>query len=126
MSSTSKKKGIGTIAWRDLTVNNAEDIKDFYCNVVGWEASPHDMGDYNDFDIKTPEGETVTGICHAKDTNANIPPQWLMYVKVENVKKSAEICVENGGKVLDGPRTMGQILFCVIQDPAGAVIAIHE
>jgi uncharacterized protein len=126
MSSTSKKKGIGTIAWRDLTVNNAEEIKDFYCNVVGWEASPHDMGDYNDFDIKTPEGETVTGICHAKDTNANIPPQWLMYVKVANVKKSAEICVENGGKVLDGPRMMGQMLFCVIQDPAGAVIAIHE
>jgi uncharacterized protein len=124
--SENKKSGIGTIAWRDLTVNNAEEIKDFYCKVVGWEASPHDMGEYHDFDIKTPEGETVTGICHAKETNATIPPQWLMYVKVENVKKSAETCVQNGGKILDGPRMMGQMLFCVIQDPAGAVLAVHE
>jgi uncharacterized protein len=124
--SESKKSNIGTIAWRDLTVSNAEEIKDFYCKVVGWKASPHDMGDYDDFDIKTPEGETVTGICHAKETNANIPPQWLMYVKVENVKNSAEICVANGGKIIDGPRMMGQMVFCVIQDPAGAVIAIHE
>ncbi|WP_456274847.1 VOC family protein [Bacillus sp. AK031] len=120
------KNDIGQIQWRDLTVENAEQIKDFYCNVVGWESTPHEMGDYHDFNMHTPSGETVTGICHAKGTNSSLPPQWLMYVKVESVKESAERCVENGGKIIDGPRMLGQMFFCVIQDPAGAVLAIHE
>jgi uncharacterized protein len=120
------KKTIGQISWRDLTVQNATEVKDFYCKVVGWEASPHDMVNYDDFNIKSANGEVVTGICHARDTNANLPPQWLMYVQVEDVKKSAETCILSGGKIIDGPRMMGQMLFCVIQDPAGAVLAIHE
>ncbi len=83
------------------------------------------MGDYNDFDIKTPEsGETVTGICHTRGTNANIPPQWLVYVNVADVDGSAARCLERGGKVLDGPRMMGSYHFCVIQDPAGSVIGL--
>lgn len=123
--SEKKKNEIGTIAWRDLTVKDAKKIKDFYCKVMGWKAEPHDMGDYHDFDIKSPyNNETVTGICYARDTNANIPFQWLMYVNVEDVDESAEICVKNGGKVVDGPRMMGQVKFCVIQDPEGAVIAL--
>ena len=28
---------LGTINWRDLTVENAEEIRDFYSNVVGWQ-----------------------------------------------------------------------------------------
>ncbi len=120
------KNDIGQIHWRDLTVGNAEEIKDFYTKVVGWKASEHDMGTYHDFDIKTPAGETVTGICHAKGTNALLPPQWLMYVKVESVKESADSCIEHGGQILDGPRYMGEMFFCVIKDPAGAVLAIFE
>jgi uncharacterized protein len=47
-----------------------------------------------------------------------------MYVYVEDVSACAQKAVELGGKVLDGPREMGQGQFCVIQDPAGAVIAL--
>ena len=122
--SKEKKFDIGTVVWRDLTVKDAEGIKDFYCQVVGWEAEPHDMEDYHDFDIISSEGETVAGICHARDTNANLPPQWLIYIVVEDVHKSARRCVELGGKIIDGPRIMGRSQFCVIQDPAGAVAAL--
>ena len=121
----SEKTAVGAIVWRDLTVPDAEGIRDFYCDVVGWEAAPHDMGEYNDFDIKTPDsGEVVTGICHARSTNAAIPPAWILYVQVEDVDKSAARCVELGGKVIDGPRAMGNNRFCVIQDPAGAILGL--
>lgn len=115
----------GTIIWRDLTVENATELKDFYQEVVGWRPVEHDMGDYADYDMLPPDGnESLAGICHARGTNANVPPQWLIYITVEDVDASAQRCVELGGKVLDGPRQMGGSRFCVIQDPAGAVAAL--
>ncbi len=119
------KNQVGKILWQDLTVDDAESIKNFYAKVVGWQSDPHNMGDYHDFNINAPgDGTTVAGICHARGSNANIPPLWLIYVGVEDVKASANACLEMGGKVLDGPRSMGNNEFCVIQDPAGAVMGL--
>ncbi len=115
---------VGTIVWTDLTVENAEEIADFYGEVVGLVRSPHSMGEYDDYVMSTPDGTGVTGVCHARGTNANVPPQWLTYFSVENVERSAARCVELGGRIIDGPRKMGHQNFCVIQDPAGAIAAI--
>ncbi len=116
---------IGRIEWLDLTVADAERIKNFYCNVVGWNSADVDMGSYSDFNINLPgSGETVAGVCHARGSNAGLPSQWLVYVRVADVKSSAVECEKRGGKVLDGPRRMGGSNFCVIEDPAGAVMAL--
>ena len=68
--------------------------------------------------------DTIAGVCHSQHSNANIPSQWLAYVRVESVADSAAICEKQGGEVLDGPRRMGGSYFCVIKDPAGAVMAL--
>lgn len=116
---------IGAIVWQDLTVADAVGVRDFYRQVVGWNAEPQSMGDYDDYNMQQPaDGRTVAGICHARGPNARIPPQWLVYIQVQDVQASARACVELGGKVLDGPRPMGGGQFCVIQDPAGAVAAL--
>lgn len=116
---------IGTIAWRDLTVEQAGRMRDFYGAVVGWEARAHDMGDYDDYEMIAPAtGETAAGICHARGSNENLPPLWLVYVTVEDVDASAARCLDLGGRVLDGPRALGGQRFCVIQDPEGAVLAL--
>ena len=113
------------MTWRDLTVPNATDVRDFYCDVVGWRANDHDMGGYADYEMLTPErGDCVAGICHSRGTNAPIPPQWLIYITVADADASAARCVARGGQVLDGPREVGGQRFCVIQDPAGAVAAL--
>ena len=120
-----ENSSIGKIVWHDLTVDNADSVKDFYCKVVGWSSSEHDMGEYNDHNINLQSsGETVAGICNARGSNAKIPPQWLLYVNVSNVQESAQLCIELGGKVIDGPRKMGKSDFCIIEDPAGAVLAL--
>ena len=120
----SEKTKIGTIAWRDLTVENADDIRDFYCKVVGWKASACDMGGYSDYVMQTPDGEDVGGVCHQRGVNANVPSQWMMYLTVENLGDSMKHCESLGGKVVDGPREMGISEYCIIQDPAGAVCAL--
>jgi predicted enzyme related to lactoylglutathione lyase len=69
----------------------------------------------------------VAGICHARGANADLPPQWIPYITVENLESSAARCVALGGRVLAGPRGMGGTArCCIIRDPAGAVAALYE
>jgi predicted enzyme related to lactoylglutathione lyase len=122
---SSSKSNIGKILWHDLTVENATEVRNFYKQVVGWDSENISMKDYDDYTVTSPtDGETVGGVCHAKGSNSAIPPQWLMYVQVKSVHDSVKSCTELGGKVLDGPRIMSGQQFCVIQDPAGAVMAL--
>ncbi len=121
------EKKTGKILWRDLTVDQAEVVRDFYCKIAGWEYSEHNMGNYSDYNIIDPDTkEVIAGICHKKGPNANIPSQWLLYTTVENLEEKLQICRDMGGKVLDGPRKMGGSNFAVIQDPAGAVMGLIE
>lgn len=124
--SESSTPAIGSVTWRDLTVEHASEVRDFYAAVVGWTSADHDMGGYADYVIKDASGAAVAGICHARGSNASLPPQWLIYITVENVEASAKACVEKGGEVLDGPRKMCGGQFCVIRDPAGAVAALIQ
>jgi uncharacterized protein len=119
-------KDIGKITWFDLTVPNAEKVKDFYSKVVGWQSESVSMGDYNDFSMNIPgTGDAVTGICHARGINADIPAQWLIYITVQDVHKSIQQCEDAGGKVVVGPRKMGAYgEYAIIQDPAGAIAAL--
>ncbi|MBW8873323.1 MAG: hypothetical protein JF614_00025 [Acidobacteria bacterium] len=45
---------------------------------------------------------------------------------VADLDASIARCLERGGKVVAGRRSMGQARFCVIQDPAGAVAALYQ
>jgi uncharacterized protein len=117
---------VGSIVWRDLTVGDAEGVRAFYEQVVGWTSVPLDMGGYADYCMNDAGGETVAGICHARGPNAKIPPQWLVYITVADAAASAKKCEQLGGTVLDGPRVMSGKMFCIIRDPAGAVAALIE
>lgn len=119
---------IGTISWADLTVAAAPAVRDFYRAVVGWESVDVDMGGYSDFCMNLPgSGDPIAGICHARGANANLPPQWLIYINVLDLDQCMTRCVEGGGTVISGPRAMGkQGRFCVIRDPAGAAVALFE
>ena len=89
----------GSIGWIDLTVRDAEEVRNFYEAVAGWRHDPVDMGDYSDYAMRPAAGGgPVSGICH-----------------------------QQGGKVLMEPKDMGNgSRYSVIQDPAGAVCALYQ
>ena len=120
------KPEIGAIGWTDLTVDDAVAVRDFYAAVIGWQPSPVSMGDYDDFNMCLPSSnQPAAGICHARGANADLPAVWMVYITVEDADDSAAACVERGGKILSGPRDMGEMgRYCVIRDPAGAVAAL--
>jgi predicted enzyme related to lactoylglutathione lyase len=118
----------GKIEWIDLTVPDAERVRDFYARVTGWSASPVDMEGYQDF-CMVPEGagEPVAGICHARGQNAAMPPVWMIYITVDDLDESVRRCEALGGKLRTPVHNMGaQGRYCVIEDPAGAVAALFE
>ncbi|MEE4246503.1 MAG: VOC family protein [Kangiellaceae bacterium] len=115
----------GKIAWVDLTVENAEEIKDFYHKVVGWSPDPVAMDGYNDFNmIPTDSDDPSAGICHAKGTNANIPPSWMVYILVANLQESVSACRNNGGEVLS--QLTDDAKYAMIKDPAGAICMLYQ
>ena len=125
---SNNKPEVGTIGWTDLTIADAEKVRDFYSKVVGWKSQHLSMGQYDDYVMNTPDTETsVAGICHARGINAELPSQWLIYITVANIDDSVASCKKLGGKILAEPKNYaGMGTYCVIQDPAGAVCALFQ
>jgi predicted enzyme related to lactoylglutathione lyase len=126
-SMSNEQPEIGSMVWIDLTVPDAEKVRDFYSAVVGWNSEDVDMGGYADYSMNTPgNGTTITGVCHARGVNEDMPPAWMPYFVVADLDASIARCTENGGEVVVQPRSLGEGRFCVVKDPAGAVAALYE
>lgn len=124
---SSMKPEIGAITWVDLTVQDADTVRDFYSGVVGWKHEAVKMGTYNDYSMMVASGQPAAGICHARGVNAGLPAQWLIYITVADLDASVAQVETLGGRVLVQPKSMGTMgRYCVVQDPAGAVAALFE
>jgi predicted enzyme related to lactoylglutathione lyase len=122
-----EKPPVGSIGWCDLTIPNADGVRDFYRSVVGWSATGLDMGGYSDYVMNQPNNGTATaGICWARGVNQGIPPVWLVYFIVASLDTSLRQVRENGGEVVREPSGAGGGRMAVIRDPSGAVCALYE
>jgi predicted enzyme related to lactoylglutathione lyase len=77
---------------------------------------------WNDLETGTP----VAGVCHARAGNADLPPVWMVYLRVPDLDAALEPCVARGGEALRPVRSAGGYRSAVIRDPAGAVCAIGQ
>ena len=91
---------VGKITWADVTAPHADNLRDFYNSVAGWRFESFDMGGYSDYSMLSKDGTVVAGVCHQLGVNADLPPQWLIYITVENLDQSMSNCVELGGEII--------------------------
>lgn len=124
-----KKLHTGSILSTDITVPDADALRDFYTQVIGWESEDMKLkdkdGEYADYVMKDAAGNWVGGVCHARGVNSDLPPQWIVYINVADIAKSMEKCLQLGGKVLKESRSReGVIQYALLQDPQGAIIAV--
>jgi predicted enzyme related to lactoylglutathione lyase len=138
---------IGDMAWMDLSVSNAKEVKDFYQNILGWQSDAMKMSDngqgYDDYVMKAAKvavdsdcdsteessnesAQFVTGICHAKGANADMPATWLPYFLVENIDIAVEQVETQGGELVTAIKNIGDDRYVVIKDPAGATCALYQ
>ncbi|SKC46929.1 VOC family protein [Ohtaekwangia koreensis] len=123
-----RKYYIGSIVSADLTVSNASHLKDFYAQVIGWSPKELKMGDnhgYADYVMKDSGGNWAGGVCEAKGVNAGIPPQWIVYINVRDIKESVEKCKELGGAIVkEAFDADGNYIYAMLKDPFGAILAV--
>lgn len=75
------------------------------------------------------EGRDAAAACTLRpDQRAHgLPPNWLLYISVENVDASTKRAAAAGGKVLAGPfDVMESGRMAVLADPTGATFALWE
>lgn len=117
--------------WTDITVKNAEELKDFYARVFGWTVQEVPMEDengaYADYAMVDKNGNGVGGVCHKRGVNNDLPTQWMVYFTVEDVQKSIETCKNMGGSVIKETKNdAGELFYALLKDPSGAVIGIMQ
>ncbi len=118
---------IGEMAWLDLTVDDAKGVKAFYQQVIGWKSESVSMGEYEDFCmIPANSTDAVSGICHARGANADLPPMWLPYFLVEDIEQSVDAVKGKGGELVTEIKSMGNDKYVIIKDPAGAACALYQ
>ena len=125
----SDNNDFGEMVWMDLTVNNAENVKGFYQKVIGWSAENVAMnnGEYNDYAMSIAgTDKAVTGICHAKGPNADMPAAWLPYFLVSDIDDSVSQVTQQGGELVTAIKLMGADKYVVIKDPEGAMCALYQ
>lgn len=116
----------GVIGWLDITVDDADSLRDFYADVMGWTPSPVPMGEgaYEDYAMVTAGGEAVAGVCWRRGPNADLPSAWIPYVVVDDIDARLERALAKGAIMVSDKRGPEGHSFVVIKDPAGAVIAM--
>jgi predicted enzyme related to lactoylglutathione lyase len=123
----SDPKTPGRIGWHDLAADDAPALRDFYSAVAGWKTSECPMGGYADYVMHAADGSAVAGVCHRRGPNADLPPQWLLYIVVPDLDAALAAALAKGGSLLREPGPgdgYGRAAF--LRDPAGAAFALFE
>lgn len=115
-----KAEGIGSISWLTLVVSDLSTARDFYQQVVGWSATPTDVG--GGFEMQRPDGVSAAELCEAREDNEVIPPVWIISLPVDDLEESLQRVREGGGELI---KKSTDCKYAVIRDPVGACIALQ-
>ena len=121
-----KEPQIGDFSWHELLTSNWSTAFDFYSKLFGWERmQAMDMGPQGTYQIFGTGGHQLGGMYNpgALPTGG---PQWLPYILVRDVKRTAELTKELGAVVASEPTEVpgGDMVFTGV-DLQGAMFAAH-
>jgi uncharacterized protein len=118
---------VGEFSWHELTTTDYAAASEFYADLFGWEKmTAMDMGPMGIYQIYGRKGRTYGGMFN-KTPDMPFPPNWLHYVRVDDVHRVAEKVKELGGQILNGPMEVpGGDWIAQCMDPQGTPFAVHE
>jgi predicted enzyme related to lactoylglutathione lyase len=118
---------VGQFCWNELATNDVHKAKDFYSKVLGWEFKEIKSDDMVYTLIRSSDKE-CGGIWQIPaDQKENIPPHWMTYISVHDVKETLEKAKKHGATEVKGVTQAGDMgSFAIIMDPTGAHIAFWE
>lgn len=117
----------GSFCWFELATTDQTAAKKFYTSLFGWSVSDFPMGPGSRYSIFQVEGQDAAAAFTIQPEHRGMPPNWTLYVAVENADYAVQQAVSAGGKavvptfdVTDAGR------MAVLADPTGAVFAVWQ
>ena len=117
----------GQFCWNELATADLSKAKDFYGKVFGWQFKEI-KSDEMTYTIIKLNDKDIGGIWQIPtEQQGQIPPHWMAYILVTDVKKALEKAKQHGAHEIKGVTTAGDMgLFAIITDPTGAHLALWE
>ena len=117
----------GALAWNELYTNDVAVATTFYGGLFGWQANAATGGDGGAYNVFTLEGQPACGMMAIRKEWGPVPPNWSIYLAVEDLETSLELVKEMGGKVLYPPMEVENVgRFSMLQDPMGAYLSVIQ
>lgn len=123
------KKQQGQFCWLELTAQDWQVAKTFYCDLFGWRANDEDIGDGMYYTKMTVDDKVVAAMFQRMpEQEANgVMTNWLTYIAVDDVDATLAIAEPLGATVIAGPHNvMDAGRMAILQEPNGAVFAIWQ
>jgi len=116
----------GHPCWFELSVADPDAAEAFYTALLGWEWSRVDMGAF-DYHLAQSGAEMVAGAFPLIQCPDGTPPNWMIYIAVDDCDATAAQVAALGGKIWKDPADIpGTGRFAVLGDPQGAVFGILQ
>lgn len=109
--------------WNELGTNDTQKAGDFYANVFGWTKQmfpgPMEYTVFNNGD------KGVGGMYQITPEMGPIPPNWLVYIAVDDCDAKVQKATELGASVIRPAEDIpGVGRFAILADPQGAAFAL--
>jgi predicted enzyme related to lactoylglutathione lyase len=117
---------VGGGSWHELMTTDAEAALKFYTDLFGWTPTEAmdmgPMGKYHMFKRSFPLG----GMMNKSKEMAQVPPNWGLYFRVNEINAATDRVKSNGGQILNGPMEVpGGDMIVNCMDPQGAAFSLH-
>ena len=113
----------GAFSWFELTTSDVDGAKKYYTSLFGWDTEDMNMNDM-DYTVVKIGDDGLGGIMKTPPQAEGMPPNWGVYVTVDDIDATARKAEELGGKILVPPTDIPNVgRFSVMQDPQGAVLS---
>ncbi|MCX6624921.1 MAG: VOC family protein [Acidobacteria bacterium] len=123
-----EKHAPGSFCWAELGTTDVRAGGDFYSSLLTWGVKDVSSGDMQ-YSILELDGAAAAGLygLMPEQLQLGVPPNWMIYVAVEDADATAAKATELGARVFVGPENaMDAGRFAIIQDPQGAIFGIWQ
>ena len=117
----------GDWTWIQLLSNDAKKAAEFYGKLAGYEILENRGGQATSDFVLASKGFARATVRTIPPKHQGVPPNWLPFVRVKNIRDSLVRTTELGGRVRLAPKPeVFQGKVAVISDPTGAALGVME
>ena len=116
----------GNPCWFELSTGNLDAAAEFYGALFGWVVGVSALSAF-DYRLAACGNDMVAGMIPLAMVQPGVPPNWKVYLAVDDCDATAARAEAEGGKVLKAPADIpGTGRFAVLADPQGARFGILQ